>query len=177
MAEAGGGMGIDRDLRDLVVGELVGPLHLQRHSARLDLEARGQRGRNEARCDFLVYLGDALPEQVFDQVEDGTAMPLQQPSDRGKLCIDVDLGKANREIAVFGVAKSAHRKPGGADGRPWLARSEEHTSELQSHSDLVCRLLLEKKKKKRRSRVPHDEGSSMALRSRETENPWVSGNA
>src|SRR5438132_14111334 len=33
----------------------------------------------------------------------------------------------------------------------WLAsdtRSEEHTSELQSHSDLVCRLLLEKKKKK-----------------------------
>src|SRR5260221_7730819 len=28
-------------------------------------------------------------------------------------------------------------------------RSEEHTSELQSHSDLVCRLLLEKKKPKR----------------------------
>src|SRR5260221_1485597 len=27
-----------------------------------------------------------------------------------------------------------------------LKRSEEHTSELQSHSDLVCRLLLEKKK-------------------------------
>src|SRR5438034_6181264 len=27
-----------------------------------------------------------------------------------------------------------------------LERSEEHTSELQSHSDLVCRLLLEKKK-------------------------------
>src|SRR5436190_6828904 len=32
-------------------------------------------------------------------------------------------------------------------GRPELIRSEEHTSELQSHSDLVCRLLLEKKKK------------------------------
>src|SRR5438034_4570922 len=31
--------------------------------------------------------------------------------------------------------------------RPYQ-RSEEHTSELQSHSDLVCRLLLEKKKKK-----------------------------
>src|SRR5437588_8858098 len=28
-----------------------------------------------------------------------------------------------------------------------MTRSEEHTSELQSHSDLVCRLLLEKKKK------------------------------
>src|SRR5438034_7777641 len=30
---------------------------------------------------------------------------------------------------------------------PLTKRSEEHTSELQSHSDLVCRLLLEKKKK------------------------------
>src|SRR5438132_8695522 len=30
-------------------------------------------------------------------------------------------------------------------------RSEEHTSELQSHSDLVCRLLLEKKKKRTES--------------------------
>src|SRR2546428_9301848 len=30
-----------------------------------------------------------------------------------------------------------------------VLRSEEHTSELQSRSDLVCRLLLEKKKKKR----------------------------
>src|SRR3989440_3713613 len=33
------------------------------------------------------------------------------------------------------------------------ARSEEHTSELQSRSDLVCRLLLEKKKKNNRSQV------------------------
>ena len=31
-----------------------------------------------------------------------------------------------------------------------VGRSEEHTSELQSHSDLVCRLLLEKKKEKER---------------------------
>src|SRR5688572_32669258 len=34
--------------------------------------------------------------------------------------------------------------PGAAPGR--RARSEEHTSELQSQSNLVCRLLLEKKK-------------------------------
>src|SRR5260221_14611209 len=32
-------------------------------------------------------------------------------------------------------------------------RSEEHTSELQSHSDLVCRLLLEKKKKKKYDQI------------------------
>src|SRR5215204_7815540 len=35
-----------------------------------------------------------------------------------------------------------------------LLRSEEHTSELQSHSDLVCRLLLEKKKKKNITVLP-----------------------
>src|SRR5438132_1769619 len=34
-------------------------------------------------------------------------------------------------------------------------RSEEHTSELQSHSDLVCRLLLEKKKKSKRKDSQH----------------------
>src|SRR5437773_7175155 len=32
-----------------------------------------------------------------------------------------------------------------------IPRSEEHTSELQSHHDLVCRLLLEKKKKKKKT--------------------------
>src|SRR5437870_6931531 len=36
------------------------------------------------------------------------------------------------------------------------ARSEEHTSELQSRGHLVCRLLLEKKKKEHRRRVDED---------------------
>src|SRR5436190_10772380 len=36
---------------------------------------------------------------------------------------------------------------------PGTKRSEEHTSELQSHSDLVCRLLLEKKKKKKKTTI------------------------
>src|SRR5438034_7740136 len=41
-----------------------------------------------------------------------------------------------------------------SDARPQrCARSEEHTSELQSHSDLVCRLLLEKKKKKKKIKI------------------------
>src|SRR5437588_3923258 len=38
------------------------------------------------------------------------------------------------------------------------ARSEEHTSELQSHSDLVCRLLLEKKKKMWQTVKPRARG-------------------
>src|SRR2546430_13686630 len=39
------------------------------------------------------------------------------------------------------------RRYGFPAGTPMFIRSEEHTSELQSQSNLVCRLLLEKKKK------------------------------
>src|SRR2546426_9088509 len=39
------------------------------------------------------------------------------------------------------------------EGRKVVLRSEEHTSELQSPCNLVCRLLLEKKKKKAKERV------------------------
>src|SRR2546421_1274189 len=45
-------------------------------------------------------------------------------------------------------------------------RSEEHTSELQSRSDLVCRLLLEKKKRVRRSLPGCGTGSRMHRRRR-----------
>ena len=38
-----------------------------------------------------------------------------------------------------------------------LTRSEEHTSELQSHSDIVCRLLLEKKKEKKKEKEKEKE--------------------
>src|SRR5437667_12731928 len=44
------------------------------------------------------------------------------------------------------------RLPGCRGIRPRQPRSEEHTSELQSHHDLVCRLLLEKKKKKKNNK-------------------------
>src|SRR5215204_7210439 len=43
--------------------------------------------------------------------------------------------------------RTRHRRPRPVTRRHARSRSEEHTSELQSHSDLVCRLLLEKKKK------------------------------
>src|SRR6266496_5704613 len=54
--------------------------------------------------------------------------------------------------------RSSPRHPrAGRRGRrcePRRARSEEHTSELQSRRDLVCRLLLEKKKKNRYRPTP-----------------------
>src|SRR5689334_23574371 len=43
--------------------------------------------------------------------------------------------------------------------RELVHRSEEHTSELQSQFHLVCRLLLEKKKNKRKDRAVLDSGS------------------
>src|SRR3712207_8050080 len=45
--------------------------------------------------------------------------------------------------------RPAGRAVPGAGGAPRRVRSEEHTSELQSRQYLVCRLLLEKKKKQR----------------------------
>src|SRR5260221_7420137 len=49
------------------------------------------------------------------------------------------------ELQMESQQQDQHPQRRPEDG---VQRSEEHTSELQSHSDLVCRLLLEKKKKK-----------------------------
>src|SRR2546427_5620239 len=69
------------------------------------------------------------------------AQPLRAlPRDNGGLMSSPTSSKPSRPGADEAAAPSA---------RPVLRRrSEEHTSELQSQSNLVCRLLLEKKKKK-----------------------------
>src|SRR5438034_5370453 len=54
---------------------------------------------------------------------------------------------------------------GARRGAPTVGRSEEHTSELQSHSDLVCRLLLEKKKKGKLA-ITSDTAHSPSIMSR-----------
>src|SRR2546430_10936193 len=62
---------------------------------------------------------------------------------------------------------AVHRSPSGPPSLPVKAarrasrRSEEHTSELQSQSNLVCRLLLEKKKSRRE--CSHDRGGPSVL--------------
>src|SRR3989454_5155735 len=64
-----------------------------------------------------------------------------------------DAGRAAMRRAVARDPGRKRRFPGTADGqvsdRDRRERSEEHTSELQSPCNLVCRLLLEKKKKKK----------------------------
>src|SRR3712207_6995296 len=50
------------------------------------------------------------------------------------------------KVADFGLARAVEASTDGGTGQ-LMARSEEHTSELQSRQYLVCRLLLEKKTK------------------------------
>src|SRR2546430_6417479 len=69
-----------------------------------------------------------------------------------------------REIvsSVISSQIKTHARFGGVV--PELAsreRSEEHTSELQSQSNLVCRLLLEKKKKKKTKDIPNQSTVSL----------------
>src|SRR5207249_9082674 len=70
-----------------------------------------------------------------------------------------DLSRGDVRVEIFHSVRQEHRSGDAAFSsaigsrqhvNPWNprhARSEEHTSELQSRFDLVCRLLLEKKKK------------------------------
>src|SRR2546430_5996311 len=56
-------------------------------------------------------------------------------------------------------ARAGRARPRAGEARPrgQVHRSEEHTSELQSQSNLVCRLLLEKKKKQVKNQHMHNK--------------------
>src|SRR5690242_20827376 len=58
-----------------------------------------------------------------------------------------DLVVGGLQAGEGGVGAQCRRELLGIDAALQVHRSEEHTSELQSHVNLVCRLLLEKKKK------------------------------
>src|SRR5437660_8582947 len=67
------------------------------------------------------------------------------------ICFDLDSGAGHDRQPRAGVRRAGNgRGPlaggGGSTPTKVQARSEEHTSELQSRGHLVCRLLLEKKK-------------------------------
>src|SRR2546426_1454363 len=72
------------------------------------------------------------------------ADPLLEQVDRHRLLARVELVGA----PPGGERHDPHRPVQPAEARD-VERSEEHTSELQSPCNLVCRLLLEKKKKKK----------------------------
>ena len=86
-------------------------------------------------CVFFFFNDTATTEIYTLSLHD--ALPIWIQRTRKRIAKDAD--------RLDGLLlPHVQRKVGGGG----LFRSEEHTSELQSHSDLVCRLLLEKKKKK-----------------------------
>src|SRR3712207_7202061 len=90
---------------------------------------------------YTLSLHDALP--IFVAHDD---------PDRGA---DRDAGRAGRRGALGVLQHLLH--PGPRGGRGGGRRSEEHTSELQSRQYLVCRLLLEKKKRGRNYVIIYSE--------------------
>src|SRR5437870_8998754 len=74
--------------------------------------------------------------------------PGQHGLNRGKLtAFGVQLREKQKAKRIYGVLESQFRKYFQWAEAEKGVRSEEHTSELQSRGHLVCRLLLEKKKK------------------------------
>src|SRR5690349_23267067 len=70
--------------------------------------------------------------------------------------LHVTRGRARfKRVSGVGAAGTDSREQGNT--RLHRQRSEEHTSELQSRRDLVCRLLLEKKKRKRKKTINHTQ--------------------
>src|SRR2546428_3896101 len=100
--------------------------------------------------EFFIVRG--VRAAVFVGVANRPALPvLSLVQIDNIVAADVADGLGKRRPALFlGV-----RRPVRAEGR-----SEEHTSELQSRSDLVCRLLLEKKKNSRGPRLVQADGIS-----------------
>src|SRR3989475_6815703 len=72
-----------------------------------------------------------------------------RPIQRGLILTDIQRLPDRVTISTGRLALALRRR---------IGRSEEHTSELQSQSNLVCRLLLEKKKKKQKPDERHRHG-------------------
>src|SRR5438105_11391011 len=96
--------------------------------------------------DFPIPLGLRFQKNGEGEVSCALALLQDLVGQLGRRFLDVLVGDALYLQAPF--VKEVERL-----GLVWAftLRSEEHTSELQSRVDLVCRLLLEKKKKNKKS--------------------------
>src|SRR5436190_6919181 len=87
--------------------------------------------------------------QLLEEPAREQRVPILSPlalldADEHLLGVDVRVPQAHDLAHAEAAGVRRHQQDAVLEGH---GRSEEHTSELQSHSDLVCRLLLEKKKK------------------------------
>src|SRR5438132_3205115 len=77
-------------------------------------------------------------------------LPLNEPANNSLRVQNYNYGSSFTQIHLMN-GEYLHNAGYHGENMVIALRSEEHTSELQSHSDLVCRLLLEKKKKEKNS--------------------------
>src|SRR5436190_15191572 len=95
------------------------------------------RRKRSTICATCSVSSSSAPPGVHSFLHDALPIYRRRLAHAGELADAADqLFVEAYALLVFGVGR----------GRQRHLRSEEHTSELQSHSDLVCRLLLEKKK-------------------------------
>src|SRR5438093_7774997 len=87
---------------------------------------------------------DKAPKVVPDG-DGGEAWQFSPDAPPAPIGIYASAGRKHEDVRWTGVTFAAANQ-GNFRAEPRLARSEEHTSELQSLTNLVCRLLLEKKK-------------------------------
>src|SRR2546427_4047960 len=86
---------------------------------------------------------------LFRSHSSQTRLRLDRPAYSSSFApVAVEPVKASTSTSICSAKGSPTRAPW--PGSTFSTRSEEHTSELQSQSNLVCRLLLEKKKKKQK---------------------------
>src|SRR5690242_21584963 len=76
---------------------------------------------------------------------------------RSRYCRGLILSQAFQQQVPVWQAEASRPVRAQRCGPSCLNRSEEHTSELQSHVNLVCRLLLEKKKKKKKQQTKKEK--------------------
>src|SRR5256886_10343804 len=88
---------------------------------------------------FLQRLDDQTIDRAVGETVRRLRGSLRQKRKRARVAVDAT-GLAQGAVSTFFMRRMHHH---GQKPLPW--RSEEHTSELQSQSNLVCRLLLEKK--------------------------------
>src|SRR2546430_2780414 len=79
-----------------------------------------------------------------------------QRRETSKIEAETILVENERKASVAEAEMNLSTKKSEFEKSTKIARSEEHTSELQSQSNLVCRLLLEKKKKHRKQHDTQD---------------------
>src|SRR5690349_23030665 len=100
-------------------------------------------------CLLFFFFNDTATTEIYTlSLHD--ALPICQLRGRRGHADLVRLEWRARARAGRVVRPARERDP---DRRARRHRSEEHTSELQSRRDLVCRLLLEKKKKKNHEQI------------------------